>query len=100
MVSGPTRTLRWSSSARGRARTSRVSGSGPLMRIIVTGSSGFIGSHLVDQLSSRGHDVLGVDLRAPARPILRMSFRAVDLLNRASLAAVFADFQPDTVIHL
>lgn len=31
------------------------------MKIIVTGSAGFIGSHLVDNLTRLGHDVYGID---------------------------------------
>src|SRR2546427_881995 len=31
------------------------------MKYVVTGAAGFIGSHLAEALSSRGHDVLGVD---------------------------------------
>lgn len=31
------------------------------MKILVTGSNGFIGSHLVDQLIYKGHQVLGID---------------------------------------
>lgn len=31
------------------------------MRILITGSKGFIGSHLTERLTALGHDVLGVD---------------------------------------
>ena len=31
------------------------------MRILITGAAGFIGSHLTDELLSRGHHVVGVD---------------------------------------
>ncbi len=35
------------------------------MKILVTGSSGFVGSHLVPSLQSRGHQVVGIDRRVP-----------------------------------
>lgn len=70
------------------------------MRVIVTGSSGFIGGHVIQELAAQGHDVLGIDRVSPARPIPSVSFRAVDLLDRDLLATSFAEFAPESVIHL
>ena len=36
-------------------------------RSLITGSSGFIGSHLADRLVEQGHEVIGVDRRHRAR---------------------------------
>lgn len=38
------------------------------MRVLVTGSRGFLGAHVVAALSARGHRVRGLDRSGPARP--------------------------------
>jgi nucleoside-diphosphate-sugar epimerase len=38
------------------------------MKCVVTGAAGFIGSHLCEQLLSRGHEVTGVDAYVPYYP--------------------------------
>ncbi|MGE5286660.1 MAG: NAD-dependent epimerase/dehydratase family protein [Micromonosporaceae bacterium] len=37
------------------------------MRILVTGASGFIGSHVMEALAAEGHTLAGLDLVAPSR---------------------------------
>ena len=43
----------------GRAKSEKESTEA--MRVLVTGASGFLGSHLVDSLLADGHEVLGID---------------------------------------
>ena len=37
--------------------------------ILVTGCSGLVGTHIVDQLIEKGYDVVGVDLKKPKREL-------------------------------
>jgi nucleoside-diphosphate-sugar epimerase len=56
------------------------SGNGGLMRILVTGAAGFIGSHVCEQLLADGHDVVGIDAFVPYYP------RVLKERNLAALA--------------
>lgn len=69
-------------------------------RILVTGGSGFIGSHLVELATRRGHVVLNFDARKPAIPDQQRLWRYGDTKDAAALASAFEDFQPTRVIHL
>lgn len=51
------------------------------MRCVVTGSAGFIGSHLCEELLRRGHTVVGIDCFVPYYPA------AVKAQNQAALLA-------------
>ena len=58
------------------------------VRVLVTGGGGFLGSHLVEQLTAVGHEVV-----APFR-------RDVDLTDMGQAARLFTDAQPELVFHL
>lgn len=71
------------------------------MRVLVTGSSGFIGTHLVRALASAGHDVIGLDIVAPgAGSIAPHRFLDVDLLDAEALTGAIKNTAPDAVVHL
>lgn len=69
------------------------------MKILVTGSTGLIGSHLVQALNERGHDVFGYDKKAPRAGSAYKSIEG-DLLDKAGMVAAFCSFKPEIVFHL
>jgi len=83
------------------------------MKILVTGSAGFIGAALSERLLARGDSVIGIDnlnsyydvdlKRARLARIERhpgFTDLRVDLEDRAGIAAVFAEHRPDRVVNL
>lgn len=75
------------------------------MKILVVGGAGFVGRELCRQLSSQ-HSVGVLDcLRYGRKRLGEQGWCAnklftVDVTDRESTARVFADFQPDVVVHL
>jgi UDP-glucose 4-epimerase len=53
------------------------------MRVAVTGGSGFIGAHVVDELCRAGHDAIVLDRIPPHRADVR--FRPIDITDLASV---------------
>jgi nucleoside-diphosphate-sugar epimerase len=70
------------------------------MKILVTGSSGFIGSHLLPRLVQDGHTVLGADRDDPQTRPPGASYRNCDILDPDAVMSVLTDFNPDALIHL
>ena len=83
------------------------------MKVLVTGSAGFIGSAVAERLLARGDEVVGVDnlnpyydpcLKQARLERIRRRFpfenHVVDIENRSALEAVFATVKPERVVHL
>ncbi|MFA6017998.1 MAG: NAD-dependent epimerase/dehydratase family protein [Patescibacteria group bacterium] len=68
---------------------------------IVTGGSGFIGSHLVDALVERGISVTVVDLVLPADDVknAKATYKVADIRS-TSMTELFLGVMPDVVFHL
>ena len=70
------------------------------MKILITGGSGFIGTHTVEHFLAAGAEVLNLDLQAPLNVRHVGQWRRVDILESEVLKGAFREFQPDAVIHL
>jgi UDP-glucuronate 4-epimerase len=83
------------------------------MKILVTGSAGFIGSHVARRLLARGDEVVGLDnlndyydvslKRARLEPLLadsNYSHSYADLADREAIESLFREHRPERVIHL
>ena len=80
------------------------------MKIVVTGGAGFIGSAVVRHLVAYSdHEVLVVDKLTYAGNLAslnsvqdnaRYHFSQSDICDRSAIRKVFADFNPDAVMHL
>ena len=83
------------------------------MRVLVTGSAGFIGSTLADRLLGRGDEVVGIDNFDPFYPESRKranleaaskhpKFRLleVDIRDASRVRAAVLDAGPDAIAHL
>jgi CDP-paratose 2-epimerase len=86
------------------------------MKVLVTGSSGLIGSEAVSFFCAKGYDVRGVDnnmrrdffgpegdttgsLRRLQRECPTFRSSATDIRDRAAMFALFQEWPPDLVIH-
>ena len=70
------------------------------MKTLITGGSGFIGTHVVARLLAAGHDVLNFSLQAPHDRSHAPHWRKGDILDADALRAAMTEFAPDSVMHL
>jgi nucleoside-diphosphate-sugar epimerase len=71
-----------------------------MKRVIVTGGSGFIGTHLVSLLRGQGHLVLNIDKVKPLNAAQNGLHHPVDILDASALQAEFDSFNPEWLFHL
>ena len=68
------------------------------MRCVVTGGSGFIGSHVMEALTKAGHAVTGIDLNASR--IDGLQTIPADILDTSRLVELFTQHGQDAVFHI
>ena len=74
-------------------------------RVLLTGITGFIGSHLAERLVTDGLEVHGIVFEPPPHPNLagmasRITLHHADLSDADALRAAIAAARPDAVVHL
>ncbi len=73
------------------------------MKVLVTGATGFIGSHIVPQLADRGHDVFALERYVTSRYSLGSPRQAktvfADLRDAHAVRGIIREIRPDAVIH-
>ena len=70
------------------------------MRLLVTGSSGFIGTALVSKLRIEGHTVFGFDICAPRWRDPHEDDYSIDITDRSVLVDTVRSLQPEQIVHL
>lgn len=66
------------------------------MKIIVTGGSGFLGSHMIPALEAVGHTILNIDIREPKH--VEVETVVADILDKPKMMEIIKD--ADAVLHL
>ncbi len=74
-------------------------------RVLLTGITGFIGSHLAERLVAEGHEVHGIAFEPQPHPNLasikdKVRIHRADLADADALRAAVAAAKPDALVHL
>jgi nucleoside-diphosphate-sugar epimerase len=69
-------------------------------KYLITGGSGFIGTHLIENLLRLEKDIMNIDTKAPLMSTHNSFWKACDILEREDLLHHFRDYQPTHVVHL
>jgi GlcNAc-P-P-Und epimerase len=83
-----------------RQRSQVARSEGQTVRVLITGGSGFIGTHLVAHFATHGHEVVNFDIAAPRNEQQRRLWHKGDLLDRVALGGLMQDFSPEVILHM
>jgi GDP-4-dehydro-6-deoxy-D-mannose reductase len=78
----------------------RIVSNGDVLRVLITGGTGFVGSHLIQFLKSRASHIAVLALGAGSSSESGVQYYAVDVRNVEGVRSVVHDFRPQQVYHL
>ena len=64
------------------------------MKVLITGSSGFIGGHLAAELKANGYEVVKCDLRKSDDTVV------IDIMNQEMIQNVLEEYKTDVIINM
>ena len=65
------------------------------MKVLVTGANGQLGTDLINELKSRGHEAVATGVQPSESP----DFKIMDITNAEQVTQVLKETQPEAVIH-
>jgi len=76
-----------------------------LLKLLITGGLGFVGSHLVDSLVKKNHKIMILTKTLSKKKNIKKSAKKIqiekiDLTNFQQLGKIIEKFRPDVIIHL
>jgi len=76
-----------------------------LLKLLITGGLGFVGSHLVDSLVKKNHKIMILTKTLSKKKNIKKSAKKIqiekiDLTNFQELGKIIEKFKPDVIIHL
>lgn len=70
------------------------------LRVVITGGSGFIGTHLTAAILRRGNAVCNIDVKAPKIADQKSCWAPIDIMDQDGLVREFRRFRPTHIYNL
>ena len=67
---------------------------------LLTGASGFIGTHVAELALARGHSILNLDIKPPRLEAHKPFWSQTDVRSASEVMSLAQSFNPDRIIHL
>lgn len=70
------------------------------MRILVTGACGFVGRHVLAELTAHGHETIGMSIGNPPPELPHNKFISANITDATRVAEIVSTLKPDACLHL